>query len=119
MCYGCYEEQGKPAIYNDIVKKAIASINKVYEYSCVGGGLHIVLDDWNLEDDAVVFCENWINNPNYCPNGEIQNDEDKIQQEQKLAELECVEILKKMSIDERASALAFAFEMIELPKDAE
>lgn len=56
MCYGCYEEAGSPAIINDKTKAAAALVAEVYEYSLVGGNAHIVVDDWNLEDDNIRWC---------------------------------------------------------------
>ena len=29
---------------------------EVYEYSAVGGNLHIVLDDYNIEDSHILWC---------------------------------------------------------------
>jgi len=44
MCYGCYEEAGKPAIVNYKTKKAAELIKDLYEQDgCgVGGYAHIV-----------------------------------------------------------------------------
>lgn len=33
-----------------------ALISAIYEISCVGGALHIVLDDGNLKDDNIQWC---------------------------------------------------------------
>lgn len=57
MCYGCYEEAGKPAIVNDKIKKAAELVKNLYKQDGCGAGgyAHIVTDDWNLED--VIFHE--------------------------------------------------------------
>lgn len=41
---------------NEIEKQARAAILEVYRYSCVGSGLHIVLDDENIEDFHIEEC---------------------------------------------------------------
>jgi hypothetical protein len=89
MCYGCWEEEGKPQIDNEKVRLAAYSIFKVFEYiSPSGGNLHIVIDDWNLEDGNLEFCHE-----------EILKDYNTI-------ELECCLRLKILSVEERYSALA-------------
>lgn len=58
MCYGCWEEAGKPVIDTPEVHAAAALVHELYEHPrCgVGGNLHIVTDDWNLEDGSLAFC---------------------------------------------------------------
>ena len=56
MCFGCYEEFGKPTIINNRTERAAFLIEKVYEYSLVGGNCHIVTDDWNIDDDSIFWC---------------------------------------------------------------
>ena len=58
MCYGCWEEFEKPSILNDKTRALPALIKAVYGEPTggVGGLLHIVLDDWNIEDDSVAYC---------------------------------------------------------------
>lgn len=58
MCYSCYEEAGSPSIVTD---KTIAVANLIKRlhstgYGIVGGNLHVVLDDWNLEDKSLQWC---------------------------------------------------------------
>ena len=93
MCRGCFETYGEPVIINERTIKAAKLIKAVYEYSCVGGGCHIVLDDWNIETDHVQWCLD--NHHNYCESDE-----------QVAAEKECLELFITLSKDERASALA-------------
>jgi hypothetical protein len=62
MCYECWEEEGKPQIDTPAVREAAAAVGAVYELNGVGGNLHIVLDDWNLEDGSVEFCDRQIAN---------------------------------------------------------
>ncbi len=37
-------------------KKIVDSIKEVYKYSLAGSGLHIVLDDFNVERDDIKWC---------------------------------------------------------------
>lgn len=96
MCIGCYEEAGRPEIVSDKTKYACALVSKIYEYSCVGSNMHIVTDDWNLEDESIDFCLNAIRTEPYH----------EITPEQKEIEYSCALAFKNMTMDERASALA-------------
>lgn len=57
MCRGCWSEMGEPAHRNDRVRAAALSVARLYEVHGAGGGMHIVTDDWNLEDSSLDFCE--------------------------------------------------------------
>lgn len=96
MCYGCYEEAGKPEIVNDGTKKAAALAGAVYEFNGVGGNCHIVLDDFNIEDDDI----------EYCLNQGLENNVHGHTAEQLEIEKECLLSFKVLSFAERASALA-------------
>lgn len=67
------------------VKKAIL---EVYKYSCVGSGLHIVLDDENVENNHIEWCLN-----NSIP--EIENPEERNACES------CAELLLQLTVKER------------------
>lgn len=56
MCYGCYEEEGKPALLTDKTRAAAALIKELYLSHVVGGYLHIVTDDMNCEQDHIDSC---------------------------------------------------------------
>jgi hypothetical protein len=93
MCHGCWGEYEDASIINDRVLAAVPLIGYVYDYHGAGGTLHIVLDDWNIEDDHLDFCD-----------GEIAKggiDPDRLD-----AERECSAALRILSVQERASALA-------------
>lgn len=62
MCLGCYvqhfADRGVP------VPETTAEMSELAGYICafladypLGGGLHIVLADWNLDDDAIRWCQ--------------------------------------------------------------
>lgn len=40
-------------------------IRGVYQWSSVGGALHVVLDDWNIEDHHIRLCIPYITSPNH------------------------------------------------------
>lgn len=98
MCYSCYEEAGCPVIINDNVKYVAEEIEKFYELpECGAGGYgHIVFDDWNIEDANIDYCiesaikKEWKDHP-------------------ELSRLVCLELLrlfKKLSMEERHTAMA-------------
>lgn len=92
MCLTCYEEYGSPKINNPLVRELSAAIDEIYEFSGVGSGLHIVLDDWNLEDSHVLFCRDWCES-------HLDNDDELA------ACRKCADLLLRATIEERASAL--------------
>ena len=51
MCQGCYQEAGSP-LPNETAKELGVRLREVNEF----GGCHIVVSDWNLEDDNIDFC---------------------------------------------------------------
>lgn len=98
MCYGCYEEVGKPAIVNDKTKMAAELIKYLYEQDgCSAGGYaHIVTDDWNLEDGNIDLCIT------EAEKGEYEH----ISEEGRQACINTLKCLKELTEDERYSALA-------------
>ena len=91
MCYGCYEEYGKPEIVSPVTLTGLGHVRRVYEFSSVGGNLHCQLDDWNIEDE---FFEEFT---------VYQVD---VTSQQLAAERACFDAFKQMSLEERASVLA-------------
>jgi len=88
MCDACWDEAGRPQIQNARVRAAAESIGPVYQESPVGGNLHIVLDDWNVDDSDLDFCERDAENGLTA------------------AERECIDLFRQLSVPERMSALA-------------
>lgn len=81
----------------DIVRLApvVALIRKVYEFDLAGGGLHIVVDDDNIETSHIRWClDSWI-----------PEDRFKTSAEQKAAEIACGEALLELTEDERQAAI--------------
>lgn len=96
MCYGCWVEYGKPAMDTPQIRAAAALIGEVYEYHGVGGYLHIVIDDWNLEDDHLEYCLQAIEK------NEWDNEENEALEIQR----KCCDALMKLTELERGAALA-------------
>jgi hypothetical protein len=103
MCVNCWIERGSPKIINEMTKALQPLIDDVYEHHGAGGGLHIILDDFNVEDGHVTFCQDWIEHER--GNGVWKTD--PVSPEQLKAERECLKLLKAMTVEERASAIAF------------
>jgi hypothetical protein len=91
MCVYCWEEYGSPKILNADVLKAVSFISAIYEFSTVGGNLHVQLDDWNIDD------EYWE---------QFSSFRDDATEEELKIERQCFETMGKLSVNERASALA-------------
>lgn len=75
------------------IKQRIRELIKIIynKYSCVGGQLHIVLDDENIEDGHIKYCLQCI---------------DKIEdQEERNVCKECAELLLKLSYSARKRLL--------------
>lgn len=104
MCMGCWHEYGAPALVGDRITQAVALIERIYygDYvqgawrrgNLAGGNLHNQLDDWNLDDehfageyDERVYYE-------HAPH-------------RMALERACYDLLKSMTVAERASALAW------------
>jgi hypothetical protein len=91
MCFGCWQEYGKPSVISPAVVLACGLVRRVYDFNCVGGNLHAQLDDWNIED------EHWESYSVYhddCSPGQIE------------VERQCFDAFKALTLEERAAALA-------------
>lgn len=60
MCKSCWIEYGSPTTKTEATLAAVALIDAVYGESLVGGELHIMVDDWNLEDHHIAFCASHV-----------------------------------------------------------
>lgn len=91
MCRTCWEGHDNVAIDTPAVRLAANMIDAVDPY----GHLHIVVDDWNLEDGDLRFCER-----------EIEKNERRVSAREIAIEREVLAALRALTEDERASALA-------------
>lgn len=94
MCYTCYTEYGLPKIDNSYVRNAASLIKKLM---CASLHLHIILDDWNIEDEHLDYC-----------NDLIEKDNGETCESHLTEERTCINALRYLSIYERVSALAIA-----------
>jgi len=93
VCIKCWRHHGSPAIDNGKVRQASELIAGVYLFSGVGGNLHTLLDDFNIEDNTSEYVK-------YQENTGAA---------QELVERECLRILNSITLDEKASAIALYF----------
>ena len=120
MCYGCWEEAGKPTTDTPAIRAAAASVIALYEHpNCiVGGNLHIVTDDWNLEDSNLAFCRHCIEHAGQMPldgstfPAHLHYNERKRANpdppDQLAVEQTCLDALAALTEDERYAAMALA-----------
>lgn len=81
MCCGCYEEYGSPNARHEETDRLVELLPSVNPF----GALHIVVDDWNLEDEHIEFCKG-------------QPDAEDI-------DLEVADIMLRMTVEQRATAM--------------
>jgi hypothetical protein len=96
-----WQEYGSPTDWNPKVKRALELIRAIYEHEPTGGPLHVILDDWNIEDGDVRLAAN--EGAPYTPSSFVEEDE---AEEVRVAVAELVPLLGEMTVPERASALA-------------
>lgn len=108
MCYKCYENAGKPAILNDKVRKAADLIDEIYdsEDGAVGGLAHIVVDDWNVENNNIDYVIEYAKEDGI-------NKKSDLSEETRLACLNAMEFFKELTLEERHSAMALHYGFIE------
>lgn len=92
MCYECWEEYGRPSDVTGDVVAAADAVRDLYTETFVGGALHIVTDDWNLEDEHLDWC---------AANGAGPD-------QMTVFEQQALDCLRPLSIKHRATALALA-----------
>jgi hypothetical protein len=58
VCYACWAEDGKPSELPENADEIVEMINKLYSLpdGFTGGPIHVVTDDWNVEDENVQGC---------------------------------------------------------------
>ena len=103
MCEGCWIEHGRPAIVSEATKRAASAIKAVFDENPVGGNLHNIIDDWNVEDDHIkggleelaAFDRAGVGRPHSFDQPGLRE-----------VERACLAALAPLSVDERASALA-------------
>lgn len=82
MCYGCYEDYGFPTCVSPAVLDAAAKMDACDPF----GDLHVVIDDWNIEDEHIEWCRA---KPGLIP-----------------LDRAAIDALAALTLDERAAAMA-------------
>lgn len=54
MCRSCWTAAGQPVVWDETVAEAAQLIRNLYEIEPMGGPLHCVLDDWNLDAETII-----------------------------------------------------------------
>ena len=88
MCSECWGQHGSPKIDSSSVRDAVAKIARVYNFYATGGGLHIVVDDFNIDDGSIDFC---------------------LARPLSTVERKCGETLRAMTVPERAAAIGWRY----------
>ncbi len=96
MCHECWVNAGKPREVTEMVIRAAEAIDEVYVYSFVGGNLHVVIDDWNVDDEDLAFCR-----AEAIPENLHEASKEWIKKER-----ECLGLLEGLTVAQRAAALA-------------
>ena len=104
MCENCWDKYGHHVIDTPVVRDAAAAIASLYEVARSGGRLHIVVDDWNLDDDNLDFCEDLIKNEPDRDDSDFGGEEP----DQRDRERACLGALRRLTEAERGAALALA-----------
>jgi len=99
MCLSCWKSYGRPSVLNNAVIEAAGLIRTVYEHHAAGGNLHVVLDDWNIEDEHL----------------QILSVREGTSRAQREAESICLAAMRRLSLAERATALAIVDGLILRP----
>lgn len=94
MCIECWKELGKPKMRTPQIERCAELVDELYQFNPVGGHLHIVTDDWNLEDHSVEFCRKYV--------------EEQEPTEQTHVEAQIIQLMQPMSEEERGAVLAIS-----------
>jgi len=91
MCDVCWVGYGSPRIEGPKIEVGIVHVQQVYaaKGGSMGGGLHVVLDDWNIEDESI----------------ESALKEDLDSSTLTFTEVQCARYLLTLTLAERASVL--------------
>jgi len=95
MCEQCWEDAGCPIIRNEKTHEVVELIKQIHEYNAVGSNLHIVLDDFNIEDHSI----------QWCLNNSLKANIHESTKEELAIETRCAELLLGLSLDERNSVV--------------
>jgi hypothetical protein len=104
MCDGCWEEEGRPDVWNERVATAVALLDDLYVLAPTGGPLHAEVDDWNVDHPVITPWEPW------------SDDDPEVNEQVWTIARQLAELLTAMPINERVSALAYHERFIPRPE---
>ena len=53
MCGSCWDDHGKPVIWNEDIAVVVELLKQLYEREPTGGPLHVEVDDWNISGEVI------------------------------------------------------------------
>jgi len=111
VCGGCWEKRGAPTEWTPQTARFIELCNALYELEPVGGPLHSVLDDWNLDGHI---------EPYWPAQGIARDLEDDDPDMASITELctEIAAILNGWTGPQRYAAMAYADDYLPRPAEA-
>ncbi len=111
MCEGCWREEGSPTIDSPAVRHASDCVRRLHAHprGATGGALHIVTDDWNVDDKSVRGCKSYIGRCEREAMKDPTNGRGDLDRYRELTALEqaCFDAFLGLNVQERTSALAF------------
>jgi hypothetical protein len=105
MCESCWGQYGRPVHTSPAIERAADLTERLYHFAAVGGPLHVAVDDWNLGDDTIRFCQ--LEAQRWSPEGlDVQLLEPEEFTEAKALAVELAGLLLSMPEVDRAAAMA-------------
>jgi hypothetical protein len=97
MCVQFWHILGCPALRSPEIDRVAMLVDRLHQFSPVGGNLHMITDEWNLSTDVLQFCAVTLAGSGEWLDGHpTQHD----------LERRILYLMMPMSVAERASALA-------------
>lgn len=106
MCVQCWHQLGCPALRSPEIDRVAAMVGRLHQFSCVGGNLNMITDDWNVSTDALELCAVALTGSGQWLDGQPRQHD---------LERRILYLLMPMSIAERASVLAIERGLVLLP----
>lgn len=130
MCAQCWDEGGRPANWSPDIKRALELVRDLYQINAVGGPLHAVLDDWNIEDQFLEPYYNGLDDdeldePYYAgiPIADLPPEAPAVVEGlgRSMRQLcdEIVRLFKAMPVEDRLSVLAYHSGLADEPNEVE
>lgn len=106
MCLDCYKTYGSPVVRTAKTRDAVQAVRDLEYRHCTGGYMHLVTDDFNVEDHVLDSCLEYIEAD------ALGGEEPTMRRLSR----DVYDLLRPMSVAERATVLAIVGGFIEEPK---